>query len=94
MLDNYAHLDDMKEKLQDAKRAAHKPDASARDKADLKLLEQEVAAERLKAKRSTKENEKPATDEEKLDKALRDSFPGSDPVSFVQTASKARDKVK
>jgi hypothetical protein len=94
MPNKYAHLDDMKEKLQDAKRAAHKPDASAREKADLKLIEQEVAAERLKAKRPTKKKDKPASEDEKLDKALRDSFPGSDPVSFVEAAPKARDKRK
>jgi hypothetical protein len=94
MPNKHARLDDMKEKLQDAKRAAHMPKASARDKADLRLLEQEVTAERLKAKRPTKKNDKPASDEEKLDKALRDSFPGSDPVSFVEAALKARDKKK
>ena len=94
MPNKYAHLDDMKEKLQDAKRAAHKPGASAREKADLKLMEQEVAAARLKAKRPTKKEDKPASEDEKLDKALRDSFPGSDPVSFVQAAPKARDKSK
>ena len=94
MPNKYAHLDDMKEKLQDAKRAAHKPGASAREKADLKLMEQEVAAERLKAKRPTKKEDKPASEDEKLDKALRDSFPGSDPVSFVQAAPKARDTNK
>ena len=59
MPNKHAKLDDMKEKLQDAKRAAHKPGASAREKADLKLMEQEVAAARLKAKRPTKKEDKP-----------------------------------
>jgi len=94
MPNKHAKLDDMKEKLQDAKRAAHKPNASDREKADAKLLEQEVAAARLKARRPAKKNEKPASEDDKLDKALRDSFPGSDPVSFVEAAPKARDKKK
>jgi hypothetical protein len=66
----------------------------ARDKADLKLLEQEVTAERLKAKRPAKKKDNPASEDEKLDKALRDSFPGSDPVSFIEAAPKARDTKK
>ena len=98
MPNKHAHLDDLKDKLQDARRSAHMPTASKRAKADLKLLEQEVAAERLKAKRPTKkEKVAPANDvEAKLDKALKDSFPGSDPVSFVEAgpARKRDRKVK
>jgi hypothetical protein len=88
MPNKHANLDDLKDKLQDAKRSAHMPGASKREKADLKLLEQEAMAERLKAKRPTKSKTKaPADDvDAKLDKALKDSFPGSDPVSFVQAA--------
>ena len=87
MTNKHAHLDDLKDKLQDAKRAAHMPDASDREKADAKLLEQEAVAAKLKAKRPVKD-EKPAESDvdAKLDKALKDSFPGSDPVSFVQAA--------
>ncbi len=88
MSNKHAQLDDLKDKLQGAKRSAHMPDASDRDKADLKLLEQEVTAERLKARRPTKKKQEAPFDdvEAKLDKALKDSFPGSDPVSFVQAA--------
>ena len=94
MTNKHAHLDDLKDKLQDAKRAAHMPDASDREKADLKLLEQEVTAEKLKAKRpAAKKDKKPADGDvdAKLDKALKDSFPGSDPVSIVQPAPSDKD---
>ena len=86
MSNKHARLDDLKDKQQGAERAAHMPDASARDKADLKLLKQEVTAEKLKVKRPQKKEETPATVDAKLDKALKDSFPGRDPVSFVQAA--------
>ncbi len=87
MPNKHAHLDDLKDKLQDAKRAAHMPNASARDKADARLLEQETAAARLKAKHTKTEKKESGDDvDAKLDKALKDSFPGSDPVSFVQAA--------
>jgi hypothetical protein len=88
MPNKQANLDDLKDKLQDAKRSAHMPNASEREKADLRLLEQEVAAERLKARRPAKKTTEADDDdvEAKLDKALKDSFPGSDPVSFLQAA--------
>jgi hypothetical protein len=88
MPNKHANLDDLKDKLQGAKRSAHMPNASERDKADLRLLEQEVMAEKLKARRPAKKKaEAPADDvDAKLDKALKDSFPGSDPISFVQAA--------
>ncbi len=88
MTNKHAHLDDLKDKLQDARRSAHMPDASEREKADLKLLEQEVAGEKLKAKHppKTKPEIPPHDVEAKLDKALKDSFPGSDPVSLAQPA--------
>jgi hypothetical protein len=93
MANKHVQLDDLKDKLQDAKRAAHMPDASEREKADAKLLEQEVAAEKLKAKRPAKK-ESAATDQDaKLDKALKDTFPSSDPVSMAEPApSKKRKK--
>jgi hypothetical protein len=92
MANKHAHLDDMKDKLQDAKRAAHMPDASKREKADAKLLEQEVTAEKLKVKRPAKK-ESPATDQDaKLDKALKDTFPSSDPVSLTEPAPRAKKK--
>ena len=82
-----AKLTDLKDKLQNAQEAADCDDAGNREKADLKLLEQEVVAEKMKAKRppSTK-NPAHSEVEAKLDKALKDSFPGSDPVSFLEAA--------
>jgi hypothetical protein len=87
MATKHAQLDDLKDKLQGAKRAAHMPDASKREKADLKLMEQEVTAEKLKAKRPAKKDSSAGGVEAKLDKALKDSFPGSDPVSMAQPAA-------
>ena len=79
-------LSDLNHKLQNAKEAAKRGDAGDREKADLKLLEQEVAAEKLKAKRPEPKQKAESDVEEKLDKALKDSFPSSDPVSFVEAA--------
>jgi hypothetical protein len=92
MANKHAHLDDLKDKLQDAKRAAHMPDAGAREKADLKLMEQEVTAEKLKAKRPEKKDSSAAGPDAKLDKALKDTFPGSDPVSLAEPAPKKKAK--
>jgi hypothetical protein len=79
-------LSDLNDKLQNAKEAAKAGDAGEREKADLKLLEQQVAAEKMKAKRPPEEHKAESNVDEKLDKALKDSFPGSDPVSFVEAA--------
>ena len=80
-------LSDLNDKLQNAKQAEKTGDSSERDKADLKLLEQQVAAEKLKAKRPASQKQKAESEvDDKLDKALKDSFPGSDPVSFVEAA--------
>ena len=94
MPNKHANLDDLKDKLQDAKRSAHMPNASKREKTDLKLLEQEATAERLKAKRPARKADTPRDDvDAKLDRALKDSFPGSDPVSFVEAApARKRDR--
>ena len=83
-----AELSDLKDKVQNAKEAADAPEAGDREKADLKLLEQEAAAKKLKAKRPMQPAKKadPSDVDAKLDKALKDSFPGSDPVSFVEAA--------
>lgn len=81
-----AKLNDLKEKLHGAEEAASADDAGALAKADLKLLEQEVVAEKMKAKRPAPSTAAPSSVDGKLDKALKDSFPGSDPVSFVQAA--------
>ena len=80
-------LKDLNHKLQNAKDAAETHDSSKREKADLKLLQQEVTAEKLKAGRPAPKTPKAeSTIDAKLDKALKDSFPGSDPVSFVEAA--------
>lgn len=93
-----AELKDNVEKLRNAKKVAAAPDSSERDTADLKILEQEVQAQRLQMKRDAGKPEesgvvtaKPGEPVEKvldrkLDAALKESFPGSDPVSFVQAA--------
>ena len=81
-----AKLKDLNEKLHGAKEAADADGAGALAQADLKLIEQEVAAEKLRAKRPEPSNRAPTSVDGKLDKALKDSFPGSDPVSFVQAA--------
>jgi len=81
-----AKLKDLKSKLRGAQDAADAEGAGDLAKADLKLLEQEVVAEKMKAKRPAPTSKPPSTVEGKLDKALKDSFPGSDPVSFVQAA--------
>lgn len=86
-------LSDLNHKLQNAKEAARSRDAGEREKADLKLLEQQVAGEKMKAKHPPKPPAKKAESEvdAKLDKALTDSFPGSDPVSFVEAAPIKKD---
>lgn len=83
-----AKLSVLKAKVQNAKDTARGGASDDREKADLKLLEQEVAGEKMKAKHPPKPPAKKPESEvdAKLDKALKDSFPGSDPVSFVQAA--------
>ncbi len=81
-----AKLKDLTKKLHGATEAANADGAGALAQADLKLLEQEVVAEKLKAKRPEPSTKVPTSIDGKLDKALKDSFPGSDPVSFVQAA--------
>ncbi len=79
-------LKDLNAKLKHAQEAANAPEAGERDKADLKLLEQEVVAKKLKANRPEPAHEPATSVDAKLDKALKDSFPGSDPVSFLEAA--------
>ncbi|WP_422003147.1 hypothetical protein [Reyranella sp.] len=82
-------IEDKALKVRNARKAAEAPGASERDKADLKIMEQELMAERQKALHQ-KEPDRPAggkeSMEKKLDSALKDSFPGSDPVSFIEAA--------
>jgi hypothetical protein len=86
-------LADIEQKLASARQAADAPGASERDKADLKLLEQEFLAARRKAYREPgggTEGQQPSGTKQKVDKkldeALEASFPGSDPVSFAEPA--------
>lgn len=86
-------LADIGAKLAGARKAAGAPGASERDKADLKLLEQEYLAARraLYRQRDSDTNKSHHTDtkekvDEKLDEALEATFPGSDPVSFAEPA--------
>ena len=87
-------MKDKVEKLRSAKKAAAAPEATKRDEADLKIIEQEATAQKLKMQRDAdKVPARPKAGESvekkldrKLDAALKDSFPGSDPVSFVQAA--------
>jgi len=85
-------LADAKAKLKSARAAAAAPDASERDKSDLKLIEQDYLALENRRKRDAAAAAKGAgADARKkvdrqLDKALEETFPGSDPVSFVQAA--------
>ena len=76
-------------KLRNAQKAASAPGATDKDKADLKLHEQETVAQKLRTRQTpTPEAAAKATGkvDGKLDKALEDSFPGSDPVSFIQAS--------
>jgi hypothetical protein len=87
-------IEDLEHKVEGAREAAARPDAGERDKSDLKLIEQDYMAAQQKAKHADSAK-KPAkadpadatrTVDQKLDAALKESFPGSDPVSFVQAA--------
>lgn len=81
-------LEEAQEKVRGARDAATTDTAGAREMADLKLLEADAAGKKL---RSADEDNGRTTDKEsgvegKLDKALKDSFPASDPVSFLEAA--------
>jgi hypothetical protein len=85
-------LEDIELKLHNARQAAAAPDASERDKSDLKLIEQEYLAAQQKARRApegaSKPDEQPSDPRKKLDKkldtALKDTFPSSDPVAIAE----------
>ncbi len=88
-------LEDIELKLSSARKAAAAPEATEKDKADLKLIEQEYLAAQAKARRGQsggagKAEDQPSDPKKKLDKkldeALKGSFPGSDPVAFVEAA--------
>jgi hypothetical protein len=82
--------DDLKAKIASARKASA---ASEREASDLKMMEQELLAleQRIAREETGKKSSsagKPASLTEhmdkKLDAALKDSFPGSDPVSFIE----------
>ena len=85
-------LEDIEQKLRSAREAAAGPDATEKDKADLKLIEQDYLAARQKAKHAGSGAAKPqgqSTDpkaklDKKLDTALKDTFPSSDPVAVAE----------
>lgn len=78
-------LDDAHAKLDSARKAAERADAGEREKADLKLHEQEAIGQKLRARHPRKPAAATRSEpDRKLDQALEDSFPASDPVSLVQ----------
>lgn len=88
-------LEDIELKLRNARAAAAAPGATEKDKADLKLIEQEHLATQAKAARHAREvghkSESQPTDpakklDKKLDAALKDTFPTSDPVAVSEPA--------
>lgn len=88
-------LTDQAHKLRSAKKAAAAPEATERDKSDLKIIEQQFQADKMKLNRNPdgaradqpkKDLPLPEKMERQLDSALKDSFPGSDPVSFLEAA--------
>ena len=93
-------LEDVELKLRSAREAVARADATEKDKADLKLIEQEYLAAQQKARRKSNvgDSSRPRLDgkkalDKKLDEALEGTFPGSDPVSFVEAAPvKERDR--
>jgi len=89
-------LEDAEQKLSSARKAAEAPDATERDKSDLRLIEQECVAmqQKLRRAKSGKIGDTEQTQsadpkkqlDRKLDKALEETFPTSDPVAVVQPA--------
>ncbi len=82
--------DDLQAKIASARDAKG---ASEREKSDLKMMEQELLALEQRIGRADTAKVEPDRDkpasltekmEKKLDAALKDSFPGSDPVSFIE----------
>jgi hypothetical protein len=86
-------FEDIELKLRSAREAAGRANATAKNKADLKLIEQEYLAAQQKERRQSTAGDarRPRLDgkkalDKKLDEALEGTFPGSDPVSFVEAA--------
>ncbi|MBP6768603.1 MAG: hypothetical protein KA171_12565 [Reyranella sp.] len=88
--------DDLKAKIASANKSS---DMSDREASDLKMMEQELLAlgqriAREESGKATPGKDKPRsvteTIDRKLDAALKDSFPGSDPVSSIEPAPARR----
>lgn len=85
MTDKHARKEqsDLEAKVSNAKADAKSAKPGTREEADLKILEQEALGKKLQAKHPKADGA-----DDKLDKALKDTFPSSDPVSFVEAAPK------
>lgn len=91
-------LEDIELKLRSAREAAAAAGATEKDKADLKLIEQDYLAARQKAKhagsdagkRQSQPTDPKAKLDRKLDAALKDTFPSSDPVAVTEPTPAAR----
>jgi hypothetical protein len=87
-----SECDDLRAKIESARRACEKPEASERERSDLQMMEQElIALEQKMAHTDDGARPEPpkslaAKVDKDLDAALEQSFPGSDPVSFVEAA--------
>ena len=86
--------DDLQAKIASARES---DGASEREASDLKMMEQELLALEQRISRAESSPSPESRDkgktlsaddklEKKLDAALKDSFPGSDPVSFIEAA--------
>ncbi|WP_422034729.1 hypothetical protein [Reyranella sp.] len=86
--------DDLQAKIASARES---DGASEREASDLKMMEQELLALEQRISRAENSPSPESRDkgktlsaddklEKKLDAALKDSFPGSDPVSFIEAA--------
>lgn len=82
--------DDLKAKIASAGKSGG---ASERETSDMKMMEQELLALEQRIGREETGKKKPSRSQSgsltekmdrKLDAALKDSFPGSDPVSFIE----------
>jgi len=80
--------DDLKAKIASASKVSG---TSQREVSDLKMMEQELLAleqrigrEKTAGTAGTKPTSLSEKMDKKLDAALKDSFPGSDPVSFIE----------
>jgi hypothetical protein len=81
-----SRIRDLEEKARSARKAADAAGAGEREKADLKLAEQKAAGARLHVGHEPADGRTGRSIEARLDKALKETFPGSDPVSLVQGA--------